>query len=132
MEYLSKLSEVLIILLCKEDYGNCKPVRHLLREVLSRHVLFPAIDLVTDPEYINAKVLSYIRKHQSLRELSRRRFVYADSFEEFVELIAGSSDAEEIRQIRYNVLTEIMQATTMDNLRRAKGSREMVPCSTSN
>ncbi len=95
MEYLSKLSEVLVILLCREDYGNCKPVRHLLKEVgtererqtdrqmpvssrgfcvpspipayfkvLSRHVLYPAIDLVTDPEYINTKVLSYIKKHQ--------------------------------------------------------------------
>ena len=26
---------------------------------------------------------------------------------------------------RYNILTEIMQATTMDNLRRAKGGNEV-------
>lgn len=46
--------------------------------------------------------------------------MYADSYEDFVDMINGSSDVEELRQIRYNVLTEIMQATTMDNLRRAK------------
>ncbi len=55
-----------------------------------------------------------------MRYLSRKAFVYADSYEDFVDMINGSSDVEELRQIRYNVLTEIMQATTMDNLRRAK------------
>ncbi len=133
VEYLGKVAEVLIVILCKEDYANCKPIRHLLREVLSRHVLSPAVELVTDPEYINSKVLAYIRKKQSRGELGgaaaaagggggRRRasFVYADSFEDFVDLIGGCADVDELRQIRYNILTEVMQATTMDNLRKAK------------
>ncbi len=35
LEYLSKVAEVLVIVLCKHDYGNCVPVRHLLKEVSS-------------------------------------------------------------------------------------------------
>ncbi len=52
--------------------------------------------------------------------------MYADSFDDFVELINRSGDVEELKRIRYNVLTEIMQATTMDNLRRAKNNSDTV------
>lgn len=61
---------------------------------------------------------------QVARELSSRKThaEYADSFEDFIAMINETSDAAEVRQIRYNILTEIMQATTMENLRQAKGA----------
>ena len=88
------------MLLCPSDYGDCVPVRHLLRDVLARHVFSPAIDRVTSPEYINGKILAYVRKNPSIRELSQKAFVYADSFEEFVALINESNDPAEVKQIR--------------------------------
>ena len=121
-EYLSKLAEALIILICPPDYGQAIPVRHLLRELLARHVFAPAIDKITHPAYINSKIISFIKKNQSVRELSQKTFTYADSYEEFLKLINTTVDVNEITQIRYNILTEIMQATTMENLRVAKGT----------
>ena len=122
IEYLIKISEAFVIFVLPPSYGTCLPVRHLVREILARHLFSPAIDLVTSPDFINAKILAYIQKNQSVREISRKTFVYADSFEEFVALISDTSDVNEVRQMRYNILTEIMQATTVDNLRRAKGA----------
>ncbi len=126
VEYLGKLAEALVILLCPPDYGDCLPVRHLLREVLARHVFLPAVELVTSPFYINSKILSYIK---SLKEIERKgtgraesAFVYADSFEDFLRLIDNANDASELKQIRYNIALEIVQATTLDNLREAKSS----------
>jgi sorting nexin-25 len=47
--------------------------------------------------------------------------LHAESFEEFIAMINDSIDLDEVKQMRYNILTEIMQATTIENLRRAKG-----------
>ena len=112
-----------MIVLFPPDYSQCIPIRHILKEVFARHVLLPAIDKVTNPEYINTKVLAYIKQNQSIRELSEKTFTYADSYEDFITLISSTNDPNEVKQIRYNILTEIMQATTLDNLRKAKGTK---------
>ena len=124
IEYLSKLSESLIILLFPADYSRCIPARHFIREVLSRHVLHSAVQKITNPAWINGKILSYVKKHQSMRELSHKTFVYAESFEEFLVMINDTNDVNEIKQIRYDILTEIMQATTLKNLSEAKGKED--------
>eukprot|EP00095_Tigriopus_kingsejongensis_P007816 snap_masked-scaffold204_size260821-processed-gene-1.8 protein:Tk07816 transcript:snap_masked-scaffold204_size260821-processed-gene-1.8-mRNA-1 annotation:"sorting nexin-25" len=122
IEYLGKVSEALIIFLFPASYGSCLPIRHILREVFARHLLYPAVDLITNPDLINGKILAWIQKNQSVRELDKKTFIYADSFEEFVTMINNSHDIGEIKQMRYNILTEIMQATTMNNLHTAKGA----------
>ncbi|TRY71836.1 hypothetical protein TCAL_10392 [Tigriopus californicus] len=127
MEYLGKVSEALIIFLFPSSYGSCLPIRHILREVFARHLLYPAIDLITNPDSINVKILSWIQKNQSVKEMDKKTFIYADSFEEFVTMITTTNDIAEIKQMRYNILTEIMQATTMNNLRKAKGSIPHLP-----
>lgn len=127
IEYLGKVSEALIIFLFPASYGSCLPIRHILREVFARHLFYPAIDLITNPDSINIKILSWIQKNQSVKEMDKKTFIYADSFEEFVTMITTSNDIAEIKQMRYNILTEIMQATTMNNLRQAKGSIPHLP-----
>lgn len=64
MEYLSKVTEALVILLFPEDYAHCIPVRHFIKELLARIIFAPTIDKITDPAYINSKILGYIKKHQ--------------------------------------------------------------------
>lgn len=56
VEYLNKVSETLVFFLWPKSFGKCAPVRHLLRELLARHVFLPAINMVTSPEFINSKV----------------------------------------------------------------------------
>ena len=100
IEYLIKVSETLILFLCPKSYGTCLPARHLLRELLARQVLAPAINLVTSPEFINSKVLAYIQKNQTVREMSVKTYQYAESFEDFVSMISSTNDTNELKQIR--------------------------------
>lgn len=81
----------------------------------------PAIDLVTDPDYINQKILSYIEQQQMTEAMHRKTYEYAESFEDFIQMIKSSRDLEVLKHIRYNIVTEIMQATTIQNVKRAQG-----------
>lgn len=84
-------------------------------------VLKPAIDLITDPDYINQKILSYIDQQQLAEAMHRKTYEYAESFEDFIRMIKSSKDLEVLKHIRYNIVTEIMQATTIQNVKRAQG-----------
>lgn len=98
--FLRQVSETLILFLCPKSYGSCIPARHLLRELLARQILAPAINLVTSPEFINAKMLAYIQKNQSVREISVKTYQYAESFEDFISMINSTNDTNELKQIR--------------------------------
>jgi len=110
IEYLAKLSEALVILLCEDDYGDCTPVRHLLREVLSRHVLFPLVAMITDPVFINAKILAHLKKRKEAEEREKRPF--ADSLDELAAAVAAGDDPEELLRLRRVVVAEIARAST--------------------
>lgn len=84
-------------------------------------VLKPAIDLITDPDYINQKILLYIEQQQLAEAMHRKTYEYAESFEDFIRMIKSSKDIEVLKHIRYNIVTEIMQATTVQNVKRAQG-----------
>lgn len=146
LEYLRKISELYILFLLPRSY-SLSPVKFLLREVLtckSKHchffmkninymtfshlliyslflVLKPAIDLITDPDYINQKILTYIDQQQLAEAMHRKTYEYAESFEDFIRMIKSTRDLEVLKHIKYNIVTEIMQATTVQNVKRAQG-----------
>jgi len=141
LEYLRKISELYILFLLPRSY-SLSPIKFLLREVLtckSKHffenyqlhdlflffvffsVLKPAIDLITDPDYINQKILTYIDQQQLAEAMHRKTYEYAESFEDFIRMVKSTKDLEVLKHIRYNIVTEIMQATTVQNVKRAQG-----------
>ncbi|XP_014481725.1 PREDICTED: sorting nexin-25 [Dinoponera quadriceps] len=120
LEYLRKISELYILFLLPRSY-SLSPVKFLLREVLTCKILKPAIDLITDPDYINQKILAYIDQQQLAEAMHRKTYEYAESFEDFIRMIKASKDLEVLKHIRYNIVTEIMQATTIQNVKRAQG-----------
>lgn len=120
LEYLRKISELYILFLLPRSY-SLSPVKFLLREVLTCKILKPAIDLITDPDYINQKILAYIDQQQLAEAMHRKTYEYAESFEDFIRMIKSTKDLEVLKHIRYNIVTEIMQATTMQNVKRAQG-----------
>ncbi|KAL6259029.1 hypothetical protein P5V15_008952 [Pogonomyrmex californicus] len=120
LEYLRKISEVYILFLLPRSY-SLSPVKFLLREVLTCKILKPAIDLITDPDYINQKILAYIDQQQLAEAMHRKTYEYAESFEDFIRMIKSTKDLEVLKHIRYNIVTEIMQATTVQNVKRAQG-----------
>ncbi|XP_015608529.1 sorting nexin-25 isoform X2 [Cephus cinctus] len=120
LEYLRKVSEVCIMFFLPRSY-SLSPAKFLLREVITYKILKPAIDMITDPDYINQKILMYIEQQQMAEAMHRKTYEYAESFEDFIRMIKSSKDLEVLKHIRYNIVTEIMQATTVQNVKRAQG-----------
>ncbi|XP_003700301.1 sorting nexin-25 isoform X1 [Megachile rotundata] len=120
LDYLRKVSESYILFLLPHCY-SLAPIKYLLREILACKILKPAIDLITDPDYINQKILMYIDQQQLAEAMHRKTYEYAESFEDFIRMIKSSKDLEVLKHIRYNIVTEIMQATTIQNIKRAQG-----------
>lgn len=54
IHYLRQISDLIIIFLLPRSY-SLNPATHLVREVVSCKILQPAIDLLTDPDYIIKK-----------------------------------------------------------------------------
>ncbi|XP_011498521.1 PREDICTED: sorting nexin-25 [Ceratosolen solmsi marchali] len=120
LEYLRKVSEVFILFFMPRGY-TFPPVISFLREVFTCKILKPVINTITDPDYINQKILLYIRQQQMAEALHRKTCEYADSFEDFILMIKSTRDLEVLKRIRYNIVTEIMQATTTQNIQRSQG-----------
>ncbi|XP_012279765.1 sorting nexin-25 [Orussus abietinus] len=120
LEYLRKVSELCIMFFLPRSY-SLSLSKFLLREVIACKILKPAIDLITDPDYINQKILLYIEQQQLTEAMHRKTYEYAESFEDFICMIRSSKDLEVLKHIRYNIVTEIMQATTVQNIKRSQG-----------
>ncbi|KAH0554738.1 sorting nexin-25 [Cotesia glomerata] len=120
LEYLRAISTLFITHFLPRSY-SLSPSKFLIREILTQKILKPAINLITDPDYINLKILAYIEQQQLAEAMHRKTYEYAESFEDFIRMIKGSRDLEVLKHIRYNIVTEIMQATTIENVKRAQG-----------
>lgn len=75
---------------------------------------------MTDPDFFNRNVIIYIQTNQKLNS-HNRAFEYAHSFDDLLKLIERTNDVEALKQLRYSIVTRLMQATTLQNLNRAKG-----------
>ncbi|XP_060599757.1 sorting nexin-25-like [Ruditapes philippinarum] len=119
LNFLRKVSEALLLVFLPDYYSKSPPIRHLLREVLANAVLKPSIDLICDPDYINMQLLSYIEYREKLSEDTRITYTYAATYEDFVKMIDKYEDIEHLKQLRFNIMTEIMQATTINNFKKS-------------
>ncbi|XP_066961778.1 sorting nexin-25-like isoform X2 [Macrobrachium rosenbergii] len=149
--FLRLVAELLISRCLPPEYSKCTPLRTLLKELLACKVFEPMIDRVCDPDWINQRLVSYLRQQHAAEELHRRTYMYAASYEDFITLIHESTEihdlehlsfenflelvlttesTEDCERIRRNIINEIMQATAINNLKKAKGvdqSRESTP-----
>ncbi|KAG1651280.1 Sorting nexin-25 [Nymphon striatum] len=121
LHYLQNLSEFLLIILLPKKYSNSLPIRQLIREILTHSVLYPCIDMLCDPDYINQKLLDYLEHQAHMLEEHHRTYAYAASYEDFIQIISNCSSVEDLKQMRYKIMTEIMHSTTINNLKKAKG-----------
>lgn len=77
--------------------------------------------MITSPDYINQKIVQYIETRLAAAAISKRSYEYAASFEDFLKVINNTTCLDELLTIRTSIVNDIMQATTMQNLQRAKG-----------
>nr|XP_006816541.1 PREDICTED: sorting nexin-25-like [Saccoglossus kowalevskii] len=121
LEFLRKAADVLIWTMTPKRIGKCATARHLIREIIACQVMKPCVDMICDPDYINLTILSHLEYREQLAEKHKRTYAYAASYEDFIKLINACHDIEELKQIRYQIMTEIMQATTIQNLKKERG-----------
>ena len=62
------------------------------------------IDMLCDPDYINQKILAYIKKQEKLMADTKRTYTYAASYEDFVKMINLSDSLDELKQMRFVIL----------------------------
>lgn len=79
------------------------------------------ITLVTSSDYINMKIVQFVETRLSAAAISKRCYEYAASFEEFIKIINASTSCDELLLIQTSVVNDLLQATTIQNLQRAKG-----------
>lgn len=77
--------------------------------------------MITSPDYINQKIVQNIESRLATAAINKRSYEYAASFEDFLKIIQNSTSLEELLQIRTSIINDLMHATTMQNLQRAKG-----------
>jgi sorting nexin-25 len=120
IDFLKKISEIVVILLLPRGY-SIAPLKNLLCEIIAFKVFYSTIKMITNPDYINQKIVEGIQAKLASAALSRRSYEYATSFQDFIRIINGSMNIEELLQIRSSILNDLMTATTTQNLQRAKG-----------
>lgn len=120
VEFLRSFSEILIMFLLPRSYF-LSPTKYFIRECLVFKVFQPLINQITDPDFINLNIISYIEMKNMSTNLHAKAFEYARTFGDFLKIIQKTDNPETLISIRYNLVNRIMQATTLQNLNRAKG-----------
>lgn len=75
-------------------------------------MLYPIIEKLSEPDYLNQKLIDFITSKENTKNSISRTFSY-ETYEDFIKTIKTSSNAEELTQIHYKIMNELMQATIM-------------------
>nr|XP_048311570.1 sorting nexin-25 isoform X2 [Myodes glareolus] len=124
VRFLQTCSRVLVFCLLPAKDIQSLSLRIMLAEILTTKVLKPAVELLSNPDYINRMLLTQLEHREQMNEHHKRAYTYAPSYEEFIKLISSNSDVEFLKQLRYQIVVEIIQATTISSfpqLKRHKG-----------
>ncbi|KAM9295314.1 sorting nexin-25 isoform 2-T2 [Morus bassanus] len=120
VRFLQKCSQILVYCLLPSKDVQSVSLRIVLAEILATKVLKPVVELLSDPDYINRMLLSQLEYREQMNEHQKKDYTYAPSYEEFIKLINSSSDVEFLKQLRYQIVVEIVQATTISNIPQVK------------
>ncbi|XP_077135722.1 sorting nexin-25 isoform X4 [Ranitomeya variabilis] len=126
LQFLQTCAQVLVLCLMPTRDAQSRSLRIVLSEILATKVLKPLVELLSDPDYINQMLLSQLEYREQVNERHKKAYTYAPSYEEFIKLITSSSDIEFLKQLRYQIVVEIIQATTIGSfpqLKRQKDSK---------
>ncbi|XP_052018111.1 sorting nexin-25 isoform X2 [Apodemus sylvaticus] len=124
VRFLQTCSQVLVFCLLPSKDIQSLSLRTMLAEILTTKVLKPVVELLSNPDYINQMLLAQLEYREQMSEHHKRAYTYAPSYEEFIKLINSNSDVEFLKQLRYQIVVEIIQATTISSfpqLKRHKG-----------
>ncbi|OCT99570.1 sorting nexin-25 [Xenopus laevis] len=124
IKFLQTCAQVLVLCLLPTQDARSRCLRIVLSEILATKVLKPLVELLSDPDYINQMLLSQLEYREQVNERHKKAYTYAPSYEEFIKLITSSSDVEFLKQLRYQIVVEIIQATTIGSFPQIKRQKD--------
>ncbi|XP_014377170.1 sorting nexin-25 isoform X1 [Alligator sinensis] len=124
VRFLQKCSQILVCCLLPSKDAQSLSLRIVLAEILATKVLKPVVELLSDPDYINQMLLSQMEYREQVNEHHKKDYTYAPSYEEFIKLINSNADIEFLKQLRYQIVVEIVQATTISGFPQMKRQKD--------
>ncbi|XP_075053038.1 sorting nexin-25 isoform X2 [Mixophyes fleayi] len=124
LRFLQKCAQVLVLCMVPDRDAQSRSLRIVLSEILATKVLKPLVELLSDPDYINQMLLSQLEYREQVNERHKKTYTYAPSYEEFIKLITNSSDIDFLKQLRYQIVVEIIQATTIGSFPQMKRQKD--------
>jgi hypothetical protein len=71
---------------------------------------------------LNQKLIDYLTSRENLRNSLNNKFSHAATYEDFIRLIKSSNNIEELKQLHYKIMNEMMQATIINEFKYGKSS----------
>ncbi|KAF7707390.1 sorting nexin-25 isoform X1 [Silurus meridionalis] len=124
MRFLRCCSRILVLCLLPSRDSRSRSLRLVLVEVIATKVLQPLVEVLSDPDYINQMLLAQLEHREQVNEHHKKAYTYAPSYEEFIKLISSSSDIDFLKQLRYQIVVEIIQATTISSIPQLKKQKD--------
>uniref|UniRef100_A0A672QRS7 Sorting nexin-25-like n=1 Tax=Sinocyclocheilus grahami TaxID=75366 RepID=A0A672QRS7_SINGR len=124
LRFLRCCARLLMLRLLPARDARSRSLRLLLVEVIATKVLKPLVDVLSDPDYINRMLLAQLEHREQVNEHHKKAYTYAPSYEEFIKLISSSSDIQFLKQLRYQIVVEIIQATTISSIPQLKRQKD--------
>jgi sorting nexin-25 len=121
LNFLHQVCEVLLCISLPKEMLECMPIRIFIKEFLACRILQPTIDMICDPDYINQKMLIYLKKREEAAERGGKKpmaYKYKD-FEDFMSQIKKCEDVEELQALRQQVITDIIQAKAVYKMKQS-------------
>ncbi|XP_072520148.1 sorting nexin-25 [Salminus brasiliensis] len=120
LQFLRCCSRLLVLCALPAHDARCRSLRLVLVEVIATKVLKPLVEVLSDPDYINQMLLALLEH----REQHKKAYIYADSYEDFFKLISNSTDIDFLKQLRYQIVVEIVRATTLSSIPQFKKQKD--------
>ena len=121
-DYLRRVADVFVHAFIPQSYMTFHALRHILREILAVQIFFRAIRIYSDSNYLNRRILMYIASRK-IKQRNRPTeistpYIYAENFDQFVKVIEETCDLDQLNQMKYIIINEIIQATRIHNMKK--------------
>ncbi|XP_072296149.1 sorting nexin-25 [Eucyclogobius newberryi] len=124
LSFLRCVARILLLCLLPHKDAKSHTLRCCLTEVITNKVLKPLVEVLSDPDSINRMLLSQLEQREQQADQQKKAYTYAASYEDFIKLISTSADVNFLKQLRYQIVVEIIHATTISSLPQLKKQKD--------
>jgi hypothetical protein len=127
-EHLKRIIEIFLLkVFDKKKYLKNNALRSIFREVMVNKVLWPTIELICDPDYLNQQLINYLTSQQTLRSNNNKKFSHAANYEDFIRMIKTTQNIDDVKEIYADIMNEIMHATIISQFKDSKQQQSATP-----